>query len=104
MPYTITKQGNDVLTLMEGVLSFHQHKEADEMVNKIGHHLDDGAVTAVRFDLAKVYNMDSHWLGIIIRVLRRCREKNIPLIVEKPSTEVKRLFEVVQMDKVIQIK
>ena len=54
MPYIIAKHGSEVVTTMEGVLSFHQHKEADEMVGKISQHIDVGVTTAVKFDLAIV--------------------------------------------------
>lgn len=100
----IATEGKDLVIHMEGILSFHHHREGDDLIETISNALDTQKPQAVRFNLSKVESLDSHWLSVLIRVLRRSKEKNIDMTVDHPSPEVKRLFEIVQMDRVISIR
>lgn len=57
----------------------------------------------IRFDLSKTQSLDSHWLGTFIRIFRRAKEQQIDMIIEHASADVRRLFSLVQIDRIITI-
>lgn len=55
---------------------------------------------ALVLDLTGVRFMDSMGLGVMIRVQKRLREANRPLVVRSPSEPVRKVFAVTGLDRV----
>jgi len=104
MPFKFRRESNDLIVRISGALTFHQHAEGEQLVYQITQLVDEGEVTRVRIDFSGVTRMDSHWLGVMIRVLRRAREKNAEFIIEKPGLNIKRLFEMVELNRIAEIR
>lgn len=104
MAFKFRREGLDLAVYASGVLTFHQHKEGEQLVYQITTLVDSGEVTAVRMNFADVLRMDSHWLGVLIRILRRVKEKNAAFIIEKPNKDVCNLFDVVELNRIAEIR
>ncbi len=104
MAFRFKREGAELVVFISGTLTFHQHKEGEQLVYQVTTLVDNGEVTAVRMNFADVQRMDSHWLGILIRILRRVREKKAELVIEKPGRDVSRLFDMVEMNRIAEIR
>ncbi len=104
MAFKFRREGSDLAIYIEGVLTFHQHKEGEQLVYQITTLVDSGEVTAVRMNFAEVLRMDSHWLGVLIRILRRVKEKGATFIIEKPNKDVCKLFDIVELSRIAEIR
>jgi anti-anti-sigma factor len=104
MPFKFRRENNDLAVYISGVLTFHQHKEGEQLVYQITSLVDAGEVTAVRMNFAEVLRMDSHWLGVLIRILRRVKEKKAVFVIEKPNKDICRLFDVVELNRIAEIR
>jgi anti-anti-sigma factor len=104
MPFRFRREGNDLVVVISGALTFHQHKEGEQLIYQVTTLVDKGEVTLVRMNFANVQRMDSHWLGVLIRILRRVREKNAAFVIEKPSRDINRLFEMVELNRITEIR
>ncbi len=104
MPFKFKREKNELVIYISGVLTFHQHKEGEQLVYQITSLVDAGEVTAVRINFSEVLRMDSHWLGVLIRILRRVKEKNAVFIIEKPNKDICRLFDIVELNRIAEIR
>ena len=104
MAFKFKREGTELVVYISGALTFHQHAEGEQLVYQITALVDEGEVTNVRMNFADVARMDSHWLGVLIRVLRRVREKNATFVIEKPGLNIKRLFEMVELNRIAEIR
>lgn len=104
MAFKFRREGADLAIYISGVLTFHQHKEGEQLVYQITTLVDSGEVTAVRMNFAEVLRMDSHWLGVLIRILRRVKEKSASFIIEKPNKDICRLFDIVELNRIAEIR
>ncbi|MET4702394.1 anti-anti-sigma factor [Constrictibacter sp. MBR-5] len=102
MDVQISRDGNDVRATFQGMLTFHDHAAGDRVLSEVD-RLVGGGVSDIRFDLSRVNGLDSHWLGVFIRMLRRARELNARLVMEHPNSDVRRLFAVVELDRLLEI-
>lgn len=103
MAFQFRQDGQDLIVQVSGLLTFHQHREGEQLVYQVTTLLDQGKANCVKINFAKVQRMDSHWLGVLIRILRRVKEKQARLIIEHPSAEVRRLFEVSELNRIAEI-
>lgn len=104
MAFKFRREDNDLAVYISGVLTFHQHKEGEQLVYQITTLVDNGEVTSVRINFSEVLRMDSHWLGVLIRILRRVKEKNAKFVIEKPNKDVCKLFDIVELSRIAEIK
>jgi len=104
MAFKFQRVDSDLIVYITGALTFHQHTEGEQLVYQVATLVDKGEVTMVRLNFAEVTRMDSHWLGVLIRVLRRVREKNARFVIEKPSLTINRLFEMVELNRIAEIR
>ncbi|MEQ1652290.1 MAG: STAS domain-containing protein, partial [Hyphomicrobium sp.] len=96
MQITLEHDGTDLIVHIDGLLSFHHHREGDELIEGITKAMVEHKPKNIRFDLSKTQSLDSHWLGIFIRIFRRAKEKQVAMSIEKASADVRRLFSIVQ--------
>lgn len=104
MPFKFRREGRDLAIYISGVLTFHQHKEGEQLVYQIATLIDNGEVESVRMNFAEVLRMDSHWLGVLIRILRRVKERKATFVIEKPNKDICRLFDIVELSRIAEIK
>ncbi len=104
MPFKFKREGPQLVVAVSGALTFHQHTEGEQLVYQITTLVDKGEVTTVRMNFANVARMDSHWLGVLIRILRRVREKNAEFVIEKPNRDISRLFDMVELNRITEIR
>jgi anti-anti-sigma factor len=103
MSFDPVRRGDTVTVSFSGLLTFHDHDAGDRLVDDLAGHMADEDVHVVRFELANVEALDSHWLGVFIRVLRKARENDVRLEMVRPSADVRRLFQIVELDRVLTI-
>ena len=103
MTFQLTRSGDSLRARFSGILTFHDHRAGDELVSDVAARVERERVAEVRFDLSEVEALDSHWLGVFVRVLRRLRETGGRLVIERPQPDVRRLFAMVELDRVIEI-
>ena len=104
MPFKFRHEGKDLAIYISGLLTFHQHKEGEQLVYQIATLVDSGEISMVRMNFEEVERMDSHWLGVLIRILRRVKEKQIEFVIEKPNKDVCKLFDMVELSRIANIK
>lgn len=104
MAFKFRREGKELAVYISGALTFHQHAEGEQLVYQVSTLVDQGEVAMVRLNFADVTRMDSHWLGVLIRVLRRVREKGAQFVIEKPGLNIKRLFEMVELNRIAEIR
>ncbi len=104
MPFKFRREGRDLAIYISGVLTFHQHKEGEQLVYQIATLVDNGEVESVRMNFEEVLRMDSHWLGVLIRILRRVKERKATFVIEKPNKDICRLFDIVELSRIAEIK
>jgi anti-anti-sigma factor len=104
MAFKFRREGSEIVVFVSGALTFHQHAEGEQLVYQVTTLVDKGEVDMVRLNFAEVTRMDSHWLGVLIRVLRRTREKNAKFVIEKPGININRLFEMVELNRIAEIR
>lgn len=104
MAFRFTLEDDAIVIFISGALTFHQHKEGEQLVYQITALLNKGDIRTIRMNFAGVQRMDSHWLGVLIRVLRRVHEKKAAFVIEKPNADVSRLFEMVELSRIAEIR
>jgi anti-anti-sigma factor len=104
MAFRFRREDAELVIYVSGALTFHQHKEGEQLVYQITALVDQDVVKSVRMNFEDVQRMDSHWLGVLIRVLRRVREKNATFIIERPNKEISRLFDMVELSRIAEIR
>lgn len=105
MIYQLSRQANAINVRLAGMLSFHQHEAGNQLMDQISGMLGTATpAPLVVFDLGDVTALDSHWLGVVLRVLRRCKEQNSNLVLERANADIRRMLEIVQLDKVMEVR
>lgn len=104
MPFRFNREQRSLVIYITGALTFHQHAEGEQLVYQVTTLVDGGDVDNVRLNFSGVTHMDSHWLGVLIRILRRAREKNANFVIEKPCVSIKRLFDMVELNRIAEIR
>jgi anti-anti-sigma factor len=94
----------DLTVYISGSLTFHLHREGEQLVYQISTLLDKGGIKTVHLNFSEVQRMDSHWLGVLIRILRRVRERKANFVIEKPNHDISRLFDMVELSRITQIR
>lgn len=104
MPIAIHHANNELIIAIDGLLTFHQHEDGDKLINQISDAMAEHKPRAIRLNLSKTQSLDSHWLGVLIRLFRRAKEKNIDLTIDHASADIRRLLGLVQIDRIIEIR
>jgi anti-anti-sigma factor len=103
MTIPLQRSGDTVRAKFSGTMTFHDHLAADDLIIRLEQALRDQPVAQVCFDLSDVEALDSHWLGTFVRALRHVRMAGAKLVMERPQPDVRRLFGVVELDRVLEI-
>ena len=85
-------------------LTFHLHREGEQLVHQVTTLTDKKELDRVRMNFAQVQRMDSHWLGVLIRILRRAKENGVKFVIEKPNPDIKKLFNMVELNRITEIQ
>jgi len=104
MAFKFNIENKDLVVYISGSLTFHLHSEGEQLVYQITTLLQNGNINSVRMNFAEVVRMDSHWLGVLIRILRRVRERNVKFVIEKPNHDISRLFDMVELSRITEIR
>lgn len=104
MPFKFSCVERDLTVCLSGTLTFHQHNEGEQLIYQITTLVDRGEIDKVHLNFADTQRIDSHWLGVLIRILRRVKEKNAELIIENPNRDVSRLFGIVELHRIAEIR
>lgn len=97
----ITHNSSDNATAMvfKGKLTFADYKHFQDLFQKL-----EGAVPSqVNVHLADLDFIDSSGIGMLLLLKEKCDQKNVALIIHQPQGQVKKMFEVAQLDKVFSI-
>ena len=97
-----------VVVQLRGTMTFHDYEAADRVIDDIfaaAQSMRDGgeAPAEVVFDLGEVDMIDSHWLGIFVRTLKRAQEQHMTVTLQKARSPVRRLLDQVQFDRVFRL-
>jgi anti-sigma B factor antagonist len=88
-----------VLVTLHGDADLHSAPELRERLER----LDDEGVTALVVDLSEVAFIDSMALGLLLAAMKRARSRDgrLRLVVARP--EIRRIFEITLLDRVLAI-
>jgi anti-anti-sigma factor len=98
---------NDVWTLkLSGNInsSTAQFMWGNESSDSLAHEMRQAQVKKLMVDLANVEFIDSHGLRLFLTVHREFSSKNIQMVLLNPNPHLKRLFRIMQFDRVLVIK
>lgn len=104
MAFKFKMEEEDLIIFISGSLTFHLHREGEQLVYQVSSLMDKGGIKRVRMNFSEVQRMDSHWLGVLIRVLRRVREHKCTFVIEKPNHDISRLFDMVELSRITEIR
>lgn len=99
----IIRSGDAILVRFQGVLTFHDDAMAESLLKQTDDLLRAGGVQSVAYDLSGLQALDSHWLGVFVRALRRVREAGAELKLLRPQAGVRRVLNIVELDRLLQI-
>jgi anti-sigma B factor antagonist len=89
----------------DGIVLLAIHGDADlhvapELRDRLAHNIDDGA-SALVIDLSHATFVDSMALGVLLGAMKRLRAGNGQLRLVVPQTELRRIFEITLLDRVL---
>ena len=73
---------------------------APELRERLRDAIDEGATTLV-VDLSATTIIDSTWLGVLLGEMKRLREQDGQIRLVVPRPEVRRVFEITMLDRVL---
>ena len=97
----LEKKQTVLLVRLEGELDHHT---AEELKSKIEFELNDDAVQHIILNLEALTFMDSSGIGVILGRYKQVKERQGKMIVCSISPQVKRLFDMSGLFKVIQLE
>lgn len=103
MIHAIQRSGETVSVAFSGLLTFHSRETSEKLLADINDQLKAGGNSRLDLDLAGVEALDSLWLGVFVRLYRRSREFDVHMRILKPRPEVRRLFQVVELDRIFEV-
>jgi anti-anti-sigma factor len=104
----IDRQGDHVIVSLSGSMTFRDYATADDLIETIFAEITPppaaGPVKTLIFDLAAVTMIDSHWLGMFVRALKRAEEAGAAVVLRRAQPPVGRLLDLVQFGRVFRIE
>ena len=103
----IVRNGAQLVVTLTGRMTFRDYASADEMLTAIFVQVDavvSPRLQALVFNLAAVTMIDSHWLGMFVRAQRQAEAAGLPIILKGAQPSVRRLFDLVQFNRVFRIE
>lgn len=86
--------------LLEGELDV---STADEL-KKYLHKLVDEKNINIKLDLEKLDYIDSTGLGVMIGILKRLKIENKEVFIQKPKSNVRKIFSITGLDKIFKLE
>lgn len=99
MEITDNSSENTSAMVFKGKLTFADYKHFQDLFQR----LEQSAPSHVNVHLGDLEFIDSSGIGMLLLLKEKCDQKNVALIVHKPQGQVKKMFEVAQLDKVFSI-
>ncbi len=96
--------GADLVVRPSGAMTFQRYGESDQMVEQVFTTAKPGVAARIVFDLTAVEMIDSHWLGALVRVLKRAQERETPVVLRNARPGVRRLLDLVQFGRLFTIE
>ena len=99
-------EDGQLVTAFAGAMTFRDYGATDALLEALFQRIgqEAGTVTGLVFDLAEVEMVDSHWLGFFVLALKRAQESNLGVVLRRPRPAVRRLFDLVQFERVFTIE
>ncbi|MFO1242243.1 MAG: STAS domain-containing protein [Rickettsiales bacterium] len=90
---------NATAMTFKGKLTFADYKHFQDVFQR----LEQAAPKQVNVHLAELEFIDSSGIGMLLLLKEKCDQKSVALVVHNPQGQVKKMFEVAQLDKVFSI-
>ena len=90
-----------LLVRLEGELDHHT---SEELRNKVEYELEENGVQHIILNLEALSFMDSSGIGVILGRYKQVKERQVEIIVCSISPQVKRLFDMSGLFKVIRLE
>lgn len=100
MQHNITYGDGEVIVQMEPKLKFEDHNAFREIMTT----LEQSDRKRRVFDLSKLESIDSAGLGMIMIAFQSSQKQNCAMVLRHPQGQVKRLLEITDLGKVIEIQ
>jgi anti-anti-sigma factor len=85
---------------LDGRFTFETHPAFKSCVQSL---LDHPRVRRLVLDMEDVSYMDASSLGMVLLLRENAENRNLPLVLRRPSTAVRKLLEIVQFEKIFEI-
>lgn len=103
MSNEILPDGDDLVIYISGVLTFCQHKDGEALFRRISLALNNKKFIRVRINCAEARRVDSHWLGLLVRISRSVSLQHVQCVIEKPSIDIQRLLNIPELSDFAEI-
>ncbi len=100
MKFISSREGDALVIKIKGELDHHCSKQVREGIDKL---LCDGTISDLIFDFEKLQFMDSSGIGVIMGRYKLLQERNGRVFVRNMSNQVKRVFNVSGLYRIIEI-
>lgn len=98
-------EGDSLVVVLRGTMTFHDYGASDALLETLSQRIGaKSGITSLVFDLAGVDMIDSHWLGMFVRALKRAQESNLTVVLRRAQPAVHRLLDLVQFGRVFDIR
>jgi anti-anti-sigma factor len=101
---THAHSGTDLIATAVGSLTFQGYGEGARLLDELFAKLGAAPTQRIVFDLSAVDIIDSHWLGLLIRVLKRSEEHKVGVVLRGARPGVRRVMDLVQFGRLFTIE
>ncbi len=96
--------GTDLVATAIGSLTFQGYGEGARVLDELFQKSAATPTQRIVFELGAVDIIDSHWLGFLIRVLKRAEEHKIEVVLRGARPGVRRVMDLVQFGRLFTIE
>lgn len=101
MRVEVVRENGEVIVRPRGDLDAASAPELERAIQGL---LDAREVKRWTFDLAEVEYLDSSGLGMLVRTLKRLRERGVEMALARPQLAVQRVLALTRLDRIFQIQ
>ena len=100
MRVEVVRENGEVIVRPRGDLDATSAPELERAIQGL---LDSREVRKWTFDLGEVEYLDSSGLGMLVRTLKRLRERGVEMALARPQLAVQRVLALTRLDRIFQI-